>query len=205
MKVFWKIFEFLFVLTHQVSSGSRIPDLLIWWGSMRLFMGLKTWDQSTFAAGVPHAWWRTSFDSMSKIMATIREGSVTLSCLTGSNSSPVVCSALWAVGPLNTRCPLSLRWIIIRSATSSTNRVRSTPFFFRSRSEEGPTPKRKSAGVCSNIWIIRNTNFIVSYFKSKWHDSVQLQTVMALFDEIVRNSWQTSYLRLKTSLNLHID
>ena len=41
---------------------------------------------------------------------------------------------------------------------------------------------------------------------SKLQDSVQLQTVLALYDqETVRNNGQTSYLRLKTSVKLHID
>ena len=39
-----------------------------------------------------------------------------------------------------------------------------------------------------------------------WQDSVQLQTVMALYDqETVRNTGQTSYSRLKTSVRLCID
>ena len=43
-------------------------------------------------------------------------------------------------------------------------------------------------------------------YKSKLQDSVQLQTVLALYDqETVRNNGQTSYLRLKTSVKLHID
>ena len=37
-------------------------------------------------------------------------------------------------------------------------------------------------------------------------DSVQLQTVLALYDqETVRNNEQTSYSRLKTSVRFHID
>ena len=43
-------------------------------------------------------------------------------------------------------------------------------------------------------------------YKSKLQDSVQLQTVLALYDqEAVRNHGQTSYLRLNTSVKLHID
>ena len=43
-------------------------------------------------------------------------------------------------------------------------------------------------------------------YKSKLQDSVHLQTVLALYDqETVRNNGQTSYLRLKTSVKLHID
>ena len=43
-------------------------------------------------------------------------------------------------------------------------------------------------------------------YKSKLQDSVQLQTVLALYHrETVRNNGQTSYLRLKTSVKLHID
>ena len=43
-------------------------------------------------------------------------------------------------------------------------------------------------------------------YKSKLQHSVQLQTVLALYDqETVRNDGQTSYLRLKTSGKLHID
>ena len=43
-------------------------------------------------------------------------------------------------------------------------------------------------------------------YTSKLQDSVQLQTVLALYDqETVRNNGQTSYLRLKTSVKLHID
>ena len=43
-------------------------------------------------------------------------------------------------------------------------------------------------------------------YKSKLQDFVQLQTVLALYHrETVRNNGQTSYLRLKTSVKLHID
>ena len=43
-------------------------------------------------------------------------------------------------------------------------------------------------------------------YKSKLQDSVQLQTVLALYDqETVRNNGQTSCLRLETSVKLHID
>ena len=43
-------------------------------------------------------------------------------------------------------------------------------------------------------------------YKSELQDSVQLQTVLALYDqETVRNNGQTSCLRLKTSVKLHID
>ena len=43
-------------------------------------------------------------------------------------------------------------------------------------------------------------------YKSKLQDSVQLQTVLALYDqETVRNNGQTSYLRLKTSVKFYID
>ena len=43
-------------------------------------------------------------------------------------------------------------------------------------------------------------------YKSKLQDSVQLQTVLALYHrETVRNNGQTSFLRLKTSVKLHID
>ena len=43
-------------------------------------------------------------------------------------------------------------------------------------------------------------------YKSKLLDSVQLQTVLAVYDqETVRNNGQTSYSRLKTSAKLHID
>ena len=42
--------------------------------------------------------------------------------------------------------------------------------------------------------------------KSKLQDSVQLQTVLALYDqETVRNNGQTSYSRLETSVSLHVD
>ena len=42
-------------------------------------------------------------------------------------------------------------------------------------------------------------------YKSKLQDSVQLQTVLALYDqETVRNGGQTSYSRLKTSVRLYI-
>ena len=41
--------------------------------------------------------------------------------------------------------------------------------------------------------------------KSKLQDSVQLQSVLALYDqEAVRNNGQTNYLRLKTYVKLHI-
>ena len=43
-------------------------------------------------------------------------------------------------------------------------------------------------------------------YKSKLQDSVQLQTVLALYDqETVRSNGQTSYSRLNTSEKLHID
>ena len=43
-------------------------------------------------------------------------------------------------------------------------------------------------------------------YKSKLQDSVQLQTVLAFYDqETVRNNGQTSNLRLNTSVKLHID
>ena len=43
-------------------------------------------------------------------------------------------------------------------------------------------------------------------YKSKLQDSVQLQTVLALYDQgTVPNNGQTNYLRLKTSVKLHID
>ena len=43
-------------------------------------------------------------------------------------------------------------------------------------------------------------------YKSKFQNSVQLQIVLTLCDqETVRNNGQTSYLRLKTSVQLHID
>ena len=43
-------------------------------------------------------------------------------------------------------------------------------------------------------------------YKSKLQDSVQLQTVMALYDqESVRKNGLTSYLRLKTCVNFHVD
>ena len=44
-----------------------------------------------------------------------------------------------------------------------------------------------------------------SFFKSKLQDSVQLQTVLALYDqETVRNNGQPSYPKLKRSVTLHI-
>ena len=43
-------------------------------------------------------------------------------------------------------------------------------------------------------------------YKSNLQDSVQLQTVLALYDpETVRNNEQTSHLRLRTSVKLHLD
>ena len=43
-------------------------------------------------------------------------------------------------------------------------------------------------------------------YKSKLQDSVQLQTVLALYDqETIRNNGQTRCSRLKTSVKLHID
>ena len=43
-------------------------------------------------------------------------------------------------------------------------------------------------------------------YKSKLQDTVPLQTVLALYgQEIVRNNGQTSYLRLKTAVKLHVD
>ena len=43
-------------------------------------------------------------------------------------------------------------------------------------------------------------------YKSKLQDSVHLRTVLALYDkETVRNNGQTSYLRMKTSVKLHVD
>ena len=44
------------------------------------------------------------------------------------------------------------------------------------------------------------------FYKSKWQNSAQLQTVLALYDqETVRNNGQTSFSRLKTSARLHVD
>ena len=44
------------------------------------------------------------------------------------------------------------------------------------------------------------------FYKSKLQDSVQLQTVLHLYDqETVRDTWQPSYSRLKTATGLHID
>ena len=43
-------------------------------------------------------------------------------------------------------------------------------------------------------------------YKSKLQGSVQLETVLALYDqETVRNNGQNSYLRLKTAVKLHTD
>ena len=43
-------------------------------------------------------------------------------------------------------------------------------------------------------------------YKSKVQDSVELQTVLALYNqETFQNNGETSYLRLKASLQLHID
>ena len=43
-------------------------------------------------------------------------------------------------------------------------------------------------------------------YKSKLLNSAQLQTVLVLYDqETVRNDGQVRYLRLKTSVKLHID
>ena len=43
-------------------------------------------------------------------------------------------------------------------------------------------------------------------YRSKLQDSVQFQTVLALYDqETVRNNGQTSYSRLKTSVKLQSD
>ena len=43
-------------------------------------------------------------------------------------------------------------------------------------------------------------------YKSTLQDSVQLQSVLALYDqETIRNNWQPSYSRLKTAVRLHID
>ena len=43
-------------------------------------------------------------------------------------------------------------------------------------------------------------------YKSKLKDSVQLQTVLALYDqETVRNNEKPSYSRLKTCVRLHVD
>ena len=47
---------------------------------------------------------------------------------------------------------------------------------------------------------------MVGFFKSKLQDSVQLQTVLALYNlETVRNNGQPSNSRLKTAVKLHID
>ena len=43
-------------------------------------------------------------------------------------------------------------------------------------------------------------------YKTNVQDSVQFQTVLALYDqETVRNNGQSSYSRLKTAVRLHID
>ena len=51
------------------------------------------------------------------------------------------------------------------------------------------------------------TNVILEgLYKSKLQDSVQHQTILALYDqETVRNNEHTTYLRLKTSVKLHFD
>ena len=44
------------------------------------------------------------------------------------------------------------------------------------------------------------------FYKSKLQGSVQLQTVLALYDqETARNNWQPSFSRLKTAERLQID
>ena len=53
---------------------------------------------------------------------------------------------------------------------------------------------------------MRSDVILEGFFKSKLQDSVQLQTLLALYDqETVRNNGQTSCLRLKTSAKFHID
>ena len=50
------------------------------------------------------------------------------------------------------------------------------------------------------------SDILEGLYKSKLQDSVQLQTVLALYDqETVRNNGQTIYLQLKTSVKLRID
>ena len=47
---------------------------------------------------------------------------------------------------------------------------------------------------------------LVGSYRSKLQDSVQLQTVLALYEqENIRNNEQPSYSRLKTSVRRHID
>ena len=69
--------------------------------------------------------------------------------------------------PLNYRCPLSeihhhqISNIVPRTVWFV--KVRSVPFFFRSKSEEWPMSFRRFCGVCSNISRIRDANFIASF------------------------------------------
>ena len=50
------------------------------------------------------------------------------------------------------------------------------------------------------------SDILEGLYKSKLQDSVQLQTVLALYDqETVRNNGQTIYLQSKTSVKLRID
>ena len=61
-------------------------------------------------------------------------------------------------------------------------------------------------GVTLNYQRAKSLQILEGLCKSKLQDSVLLQTVLALYDqETVRSNGQTCYLRLKTSVKLHID
>ncbi len=86
MKVFWQIFEFLFVLPHQVSSRSWNSD---WWcGEVRYVV----WDLRRgiiihFRNKCPRSLWEMSFESPSKFLAPIRDGFVNTKLIGGDNDA----------------------------------------------------------------------------------------------------------------------
>ena len=62
-----------------------------------------------------------------------------------------------------------------------------------------------SCKICTVSELLSDV-ILEDLYKSKLQDSVQFQTVLALYDqETARKNGQTNYLRLKTAVKLHID
>ena len=68
------------------------------------------------------------------------------------------------------------------------------------------TSKNSTLDALLSVSEIPSDMILEGLYKSKLQDSVQLETVLTLYDqETVQNNGQTSYLRLKTSVKLHFD
>ena len=109
-------------------------------------------------------------------------------------------------------------------------RAQNSDRFFRGRPiisvQPGPVERHKESQICSlSLQTDHVQDFDVEWdqallsaseipsdvileglYKSKLQDSVQLQTVLALYDrETAQNNGQTIYVRLKTAVKLHFD